>query len=440
MEALRRSQSEGLNGSDLIPSLTMIAFLTLRNMSDRMRRLSLLAVLACLSAPALAQSPPGTSPIPDRGDIDVANAERLALRFPGNQEMTGDYRIGVDGTISIPLLGRIPVRGMSTAQLEEVLSRRLEQMTGRSNAVTVEVAAYKPLFVTGLVTRPGAVPWHPGMTVLQAVALSGGMFRPAGPNVGGPAAGEVEMARYRRAMEDRKRALAALARLQAERQDSTEIQVPPALVTIAGQKEAEELIAAQKTLLLSRQRSFSNQLSSLKRGMELAAQELDGLREQGKRVAELLQMQRDARQRLGELQQKGIVVAQRAFEADMKVSELEEKTANVAVATARVQATVAAMQRDTVVLTEERKASIEAEIDRLQKEVSQLADEAASARQAYNAIAGASIAAERGDRIEIIYSVVRSDQTGQTTMKADQSTPLKPGDVLIVSQDFRAGE
>lgn len=405
-----------------------------------MRSLSLLAVLACLSGPALAQSPPGSSPVPDQSAIDVANAERLALRFPGNQEMTGDYRIGVDGTISIPLLGRIPVRGMSTAQLEEALSRRLEQMTGRPNAVTVEIAAYKPLFVTGLVTRSGAVPWHPGMTVLQAVALSGGLFRPTGPIAGGPAAGEAEMARYRRATDDRKRALAALARLQAERRDSSEIQVPPALVTIAGQKEAEELISAQKNLLLSRQRSFLNQLSSLERGMELAAQELDGLREQGKRVAEQLQMRRDARQRLGELQQKGIVVAQRAFEEDMKVSELEEKTVNVAVATARVQATVAAMQRDAVVLTEERKVSIEAEIDRLQKEVAQLADEAASARQAYNAIAGVSIAAERGDRTEIIYSVVRSDQTGQTTMKADQSTLLKPGDVLIVSQDFRAGE
>jgi protein involved in polysaccharide export with SLBB domain len=372
--------------------------------------------------------------------IDLANAEKLALRFPDNREMTGDYRIGVDGTISIPLLGRIPVGGMSTAQLEEALSKRLEQMTGRANSVTVEVATYKPVFVTGLVTRSGAVPWHPGMTVLQAVALSGGLFRPSGPNVGGPAAGEAEMARFRRATEDRKRALAALARLQAERQDSTEIQVPPALVAIAGQKEAQDLIAAQKALLLSRQRLLSNQLSSLKRGMELAAQELDGLRRQSTRVAEQLQMRRDARQRLGELQQKGIVLAQRAFEEDMKVSELEEKTANVAVATARVQATIAAMQRDSVVLTEERKSSIEAEIDRLQKEVSQLTDDAASARQAYNAIAGASLEAERRDRTEIVYSVVRHEGTDEKTEPAGKSTLLKPGDVLVVSQDFKAGE
>lgn len=404
-----------------------------------MRCLPLFTVLLCLSASAWAQSP-SASPGSEQDTVDVANAEKLALRFPGNPEMSGDYRIGADGTISIPLLGRIPVGGMSSAQLEDALSKRLEQMTGRPNSVTVEVAAYKPVFVTGLVTRSGAVPWYPGMTVLQAVALSGGLFRASSPNVAGPAAGDAEMARYRRAVEGRKQALAALARLQAEREGSAEIQIPQALVAIAGQREAQDLIAGQKNLLLSRQRSLSNQLATLNRGMELAAQELEGLSEQGKRVAEQLQMRREAREKLGELQQRGIVIAQRAFEEDMKVSELEEKTANVAVATARVQATIAAMQRDSVALTEERKASIETEIDRLQKEAAQLADEAAAARQAYNSIAGASLEAERGDRTEIVYAVVRHEETGETTEKAGQSTPLKPGDVLVVSQNFKDGE
>jgi len=105
-----------------------------------------------------------------------------------------------------------------------------------------------------------------------------------------------------------------------------------------------------------------------------------------------------------------------------------------------VQATIAAMQRDSVALTEERKASIEAEIDRLQKEAAQLAEDAATARQAYNTIAGASLQAERGDGTETVYAVVRHDETGERTERAGQSTPLKPGDVLVVSQDFKDGE
>lgn len=403
-----------------------------------MRSLLLFAVLSCFAAPVSAQSVPVSPTEPEQGGIDVANAEKLALRFPGNPEMTGDYRIGVDGAISVPILGRIPVKGMTPAQLEEALSKRLEQITGRPNSVTVEVAAYRPVFVTGFVNHSGAVPWHPGMTVLQAVALSGGLFRPAGPNAGGPAAGEAEMARFRRATQDRKRALAMLARLQAERQGIEEILMPPALVAIAGQKEAQELIAAQDAILVSRRTSLSNQLASLDRGMALATQELEGLREQSKRIAEQLRMRREARDRIGELREKGIVVTQRTFEEDMKVSELEEKAATAAVATARVQATVAALQRESIMLTEERKASIDTEIERLQKEASQLADEAATARQSYNLIAGATLEAEHGDRTEIVYSVVRRTEKGETMEEARQSTPLKPGDVLVVSQEIKS--
>lgn len=402
-----------------------------------MRRLTFLAAVACLSAlPISAQSQSDTLSKQGNEGSEVLNAEKLALRFPGNQDMTGEYRIGADNTISVPILGRIPVGEMSPAELEEVLARRLEQMTGRANSVTVEVAAYKPVFVTGFVNRSGSVPWSPGMTVLQAVALTGGLYRPTTSANGSPAAGETEMARFRRATEDRKRALAALARLQAERSGATDIQVPQALMAIAGQKETQDLIAAQKSLLASRQASLANQISSLQRGMELANQELQGLREQGKRVAEQLRMRRESRQKLSDLQEKGIVIAQRTFEEDMKVSELEEKTAANAVANARVQATVAALQRDLVVLTEERKASTDAEIERLQKEASQLADEAASARQSYNLVAGASLEAEHADRREILYSIVRRNASEEKTMKADQSTPLKPGDVLVVSQEI----
>jgi len=418
----------------------MIICLTLRNVSDYMRSLPFLAVLACLSTSVSAQVPPKPSSDSATSRADVANAEKLALRFPGNPEMTGEYRIGMDNTISVPILGRIPVGGMSPAQLEEALAKLMEPITGRANSVTVEVAAYRPVFVTGFVSRPGAVPWMPGMTVLQALALSGGLFRPTGPTAVGPMAGEAEMAKFRRAMEDRKRALATLARLEAERDGATEIQVPPALVAIAGQAGAQELIAAQKPLFTSRQTSLANQQASLRRGMELAAMELDSLREQSKRVSEQLRMRRESRQRLSELQEKGIVVAARTFEEEIKVSELEEKTAGTAVATARVQATIAGMQRDQVILTEERKASINAEIDRAKREAALLAEEAAAARQAYNLITDASVKGEQGDRTEVSYSLVRNEGKGETTEKVGQASLLKPGDVLVISQEMKLSE
>ena len=40
--------------------------------------------------------------------------------------------------------------------------------------VAVEVLAYRPVFVLGMVERGGQFPYQPGMTVLSAVALAGG--------------------------------------------------------------------------------------------------------------------------------------------------------------------------------------------------------------------------------------------------------------------------
>ena len=44
----------------------------------------------------------------------------------------------------------------------------------RNPSVAVEVIAYRPIYVLGEVNKPGQYPYHPGMTVVTAVAVAGG--------------------------------------------------------------------------------------------------------------------------------------------------------------------------------------------------------------------------------------------------------------------------
>jgi polysaccharide export outer membrane protein len=44
----------------------------------------------------------------------------------------------------------------------------------RDPSVSVEVSAYRPIFVLGEVNKPGEYPYQPGMTVVSAVAVAGG--------------------------------------------------------------------------------------------------------------------------------------------------------------------------------------------------------------------------------------------------------------------------
>lgn len=44
----------------------------------------------------------------------------------------------------------------------------------RDPKVTVEIAAYRPIYLFGEVEKPGEYPYKPGVGVLAAIALAGG--------------------------------------------------------------------------------------------------------------------------------------------------------------------------------------------------------------------------------------------------------------------------
>lgn len=103
--------------------------------------------------------------------------------------LSGDYTISPEGELLLPLAGAIPTEGLTVRDLTELVSLQLQQTIGSATAprVSIEIATYAPVYVTGAATTPGAYPYRPGLTVQQAVALSGGVLRPpAGALAGAP--------------------------------------------------------------------------------------------------------------------------------------------------------------------------------------------------------------------------------------------------------------
>jgi hypothetical protein len=111
------------------------------------------------------------------GSYAVTNSEKLFVRFHAYPELSGEYRLNIDNTISIPVIGRLNVEGINAACLEVMLARRTSEIARRDVFVTVETVSYRPIYITGAVARPGPVQWSPGMTVLQAMTIAGGRFR-----------------------------------------------------------------------------------------------------------------------------------------------------------------------------------------------------------------------------------------------------------------------
>jgi polysaccharide export outer membrane protein len=127
----------------------------------------------------IAACDPGRSlqPLPDyqAGAYRLGAGDVLRVLTFGEEQLTGEFRVSDQGSIGLPLVGSVLASGKTAQQLEKDISAALVKGDFLKNPhVTVEVIAYRPIFVLGEVAKPGQFPYQPGMTFLTAVAVAGG--------------------------------------------------------------------------------------------------------------------------------------------------------------------------------------------------------------------------------------------------------------------------
>lgn len=88
--------------------------------------------------------------------------------------LSNSYGVDQSGYISFPLVGGVPARGRTVAQLEAAIAASLRNGFIRDPDVTVEVERYRSIFVMGEVGASGQYSYVPGMTVQKAIASAGG--------------------------------------------------------------------------------------------------------------------------------------------------------------------------------------------------------------------------------------------------------------------------
>ncbi len=100
--------------------------------------------------------------------------DKLRVVVFGQDGISNTYIVDAGGNVSLPLIGSVPARGITTQQLSQRIAERLKQGYVREPHVTVEVETYRPFFILGEVTTPGQYPYVADMTVEKAIAIAGG--------------------------------------------------------------------------------------------------------------------------------------------------------------------------------------------------------------------------------------------------------------------------
>ena len=104
----------------------------------------------------------------------VGPGDKVKLTIFGEEDLSGEFEVDNTGSLAIPLVGEIRVRGLTPRAVERKIVRVLEEGYLKNPRVNVEVLNFRPFFILGEVNKPGSYPYANEMTVINAVALGGG--------------------------------------------------------------------------------------------------------------------------------------------------------------------------------------------------------------------------------------------------------------------------
>ena len=132
--------------------------------------------------PPTPPATPATTPVTQPpapatpADYRIGTEDVLGILFWREMEMSGDVTVRPDGMITLPLLGDVRAVGLTTDQLKDILQKSASKILTDANVtVVVRQINSRKVYVTGQVGMSGAYPLIGSRTVLQALAMAGGL-------------------------------------------------------------------------------------------------------------------------------------------------------------------------------------------------------------------------------------------------------------------------
>ena len=110
-------------------------------------------------------------PRPSIGPNDV-----LTVVFWRDKDMSTDVVVRPDGNITLPLLNDVRAAGLTPDELRaQIVAEAQRFIEDPSPTVVVKEINSRKVFITGQVEKPGPYPLSVSMTVIQLIAMAGGL-------------------------------------------------------------------------------------------------------------------------------------------------------------------------------------------------------------------------------------------------------------------------
>ncbi len=116
-------------------------------------------------------------------DYKIAPMDTVSVKVFRLPDLSGDFQVDLTGQISLPLIGEVRAANMTTAQLDSALTEKFSEkyLENPDVSVGLKESAARNITVDGAVDEAGAFPATGTLTLMQAVALAGGITEDANP-------------------------------------------------------------------------------------------------------------------------------------------------------------------------------------------------------------------------------------------------------------------
>lgn len=365
--------------------------------------------------------------ISDKLTVKVVQWKAAESSFEEWTALGGDYVVGADGNVNFPMVGPTQGAGKTSAELATELAAALQQALGLTTApaVTVEVAEYGPIYVSGDVATPGEYPFAPNLTVVKALALAGGERRSAEAT----ARPEREMLTTSGALEvledEYDRLLIRRARLDAELAGLDQIVVPPEL---EGHPNLESLLAAETAILAAQKRQAEAQSSSLTEEVDLLTRQIEAFAQKQASTEQQLVVARDQLDKISALSEDGLALTSRVASLQTNVADLEARLLDTETAALQAQQDIASANREQARLSDQRISDLSLERQTIDGQIGALALKIETQRGlVQEAALYTGMTVPGGNAPTYSYAIIRDGEE----IVAELDTPLQAGDVVV---------
>ena len=354
-------------------------------------------------------------------DAGLTHVERV--------ELSGEYTVQQDGNMFLPLLGSTTAAGMDLKQLQAQLGVAYSSLFGRAAAVSVLLVEREPVYVVGPVLRPGTFKFAPGITVLHAVAMSGGL-----DNGTAEVSQFLELLRERermqRAMERIKILLARSAVLRAERAGATPEAIPR-LIELAGKANAARLLGEVANMRKLAARSLKAQVASLEATIEAGKKELPLLHTRVDHLKSNIANRLERLTVVRQLHERGNSGGIQVNQAQSDLDDVHERMQETLAAITRTEQRIAQTMQEKVKLLIDAQIELERDLHATETEIAQEEVTLSMVRNVVSALTRTSDTPLVG-KAKVSFDIVRRTSSGVEELSATETSVLQPGDLVRV--------